>query len=186
MPNGAIVVINHRMHEDDLPGRLLAHQAAGGDSWEVVELPAISATNEALWPEAFSALYQQQPAPEEGDYFKAEWLRPYDKAPPRLTLRIYGASDYAVTADGGDYTVHIVVGINPEWRMYVLGRSSGARSSYCRLIPEPFKKKASAVLPSSEAVRLGEFANSKPPAVNPARNTVANATNNNPSRRVSG
>jgi hypothetical protein len=31
-----------------------------------------------------------------------------------------GASDYAVTADGGDYTVHVVVGIDPEWRMYVL------------------------------------------------------------------
>jgi len=25
-----------------------------------------------------------------------------------------------VTADGGDYTVHIVVGIDPEWRMCVL------------------------------------------------------------------
>src|SRR6185312_5699268 len=113
MPNGAIVVINHRMHEDDLSGRLLAQQAAGGDKWEVVELPAISETNEALWPEAypidalhrirqntparfFSALYQQQPAPEEGDYFKAEWLRPYDRAPSRETLKIHGASDYAV------------------------------------------------------------------------------------------
>jgi predicted phage terminase large subunit-like protein len=137
MPNGAIVVINHRMHEDDLSGRLLAQQAAGGDKWEVVELPAISETNEALWPEAypidalhrtrkntparfFSALYQQQPAPEEGDYFKAEWLRPYDKAPSRETLRIYGASDMAVTANGGDFTVHIVVGVDPDWRIYVL------------------------------------------------------------------
>jgi hypothetical protein len=42
MPGGAIVVINHRMHEDDLCGRLLAQQAAGGDTWEVVELPAIN------------------------------------------------------------------------------------------------------------------------------------------------
>ena len=31
MPGGAIVVISHRMHEDDLAGRLLAQQAAGGD-----------------------------------------------------------------------------------------------------------------------------------------------------------
>jgi predicted phage terminase large subunit-like protein len=36
------------------------------------------------------------------------------------TLKVYGASDYAVTADGGDYTVHIVIGIDPQWRMYVL------------------------------------------------------------------
>ena len=41
MPGGKIIVINHRMHEDDLCGQLLAQQAAGGDTWEVVELPAI-------------------------------------------------------------------------------------------------------------------------------------------------
>jgi hypothetical protein len=80
MPGGAIILINHRMHEDDLAGRLLAQQAAGGDRWEVVELPAISDDGAALWPQAYpiealarirlntqarfwSALYQQRPAP---------------------------------------------------------------------------------------------------------------------------
>jgi predicted phage terminase large subunit-like protein len=137
MPGGSIVVINHRMHEDDLCGRLLAQQAAGGDRWEVVELPAINEAGEALWPDAYpiealerirknsqarfwAALYQQRPAPEEGDYFKSDWLRPYEKPPARETLRVYGGSDYAVTADGGDYTVHAVVGIDPENRMYLL------------------------------------------------------------------
>ena len=57
---------------------------------------------------------------EEGDYFKAEWLRPYDKAPPRETLRIYGASDMRRDRERGDFTVHIVVGVDPEWRIYVL------------------------------------------------------------------
>ena len=137
MPGGAIVVINHRMHEDDLAGRLLTQQAAGGDRWEVVELPAIDDNGMALWPEAYpiaalerirlntqprfwSALYQQRPAPEEGDYFKANWLRSYDKAPPRETLTIYGASDYAVTEGAGDYSVHIIVGVDPEARIYLL------------------------------------------------------------------
>jgi predicted phage terminase large subunit-like protein len=137
MPGGSIVVINHRMHEDDLCGRLLAQQAAGGDKWEVVELPAINEEGEALWSDAYpiealerirknsqprfwSALYQQRPAPEEGDYFKSDWLRPYEKAPARETLRVYGGSDYAVTSDGGDYTVHAVVGLDPEGRMYLL------------------------------------------------------------------
>ena len=75
---GAIVLINHRMHQDDLSGRLLAQQAAGGDRWEVVELKAISTSGEALWPgkfdaaalerikrnitpQDFAALYQQEP-----------------------------------------------------------------------------------------------------------------------------
>jgi predicted phage terminase large subunit-like protein len=136
-PGGAIVVINHRMHEDDLSGRLLAQQAAGGDQWTVIELPAINAMGEALWPEAYplsalerirtntqarfwSALYQQRPAPEEGDLFKCEWLKPYDIVPARDTLQVYGGSDYAVTADGGDYTAHCVVGLDPDGRMYLL------------------------------------------------------------------
>lgn len=136
MPGGAIVVINHRMHEDDLSGQLLAQQASGGDKWEVVELPAIE-NGKALWPEAYpvqalerirkntqarywSALYLQNPTPDTGTYFKAEWLRPYDKAPARETLTVYGASDYATTAGGGDYTVHVVVGIDPEDRIYLL------------------------------------------------------------------
>lgn len=158
MPGGAIVVINHRMHEDDLSGQLLAQQAAGGDRWEVVELPAIS-NGEALWPDAYplealnrirlntqarfwSALYLQRPAPEEGDYFKADWLRPYDEAPARSTLRIYGGSDYAVTADGGDFTCHVVIGVDPEGRMYLLDlwrRQSSSDiwiESFCDLVKE--------------------------------------------------
>jgi len=159
MPGGSIVVINHRMHEDDLCGRLLAQQAAGGDTWEVVELPAINEAGEALWPDAYplpalerirknsqarfwSALYQQRPAPEDGDYFKVDWLKPYDHAPDRKTMRIYGGSDYAVTADGGDFTVHAVVGVDPEGRMYLLDlwrgqtASDGWIEAFCDLVKE--------------------------------------------------
>lgn len=115
-----------------------------GNMWEVICIPAQAyrkddplgrEAGEYIWPEWFpedhwatfkrnartwSALYQQRPAPEEGDYFKAEWLRPYDKAPDPKTLRVYGGSDYAVTADGGDFTCHVVVGLDPEGRMYLL------------------------------------------------------------------
>jgi len=41
-------------------------------------------------PMMWSALYQQRPAPEEGDYFKAAWLKACDKLPARETMRIYG------------------------------------------------------------------------------------------------
>jgi predicted phage terminase large subunit-like protein len=159
MPGGAIVVINHRMHEDDLCGRLLAQQAAGGDQWEVVELPAINEQGEALWPDAYpvealdrirrnsqarfwSALYMQNPTPDEGDYFKSDWLRPYDKQPHLDTLRVYGGSDYAVTMDGGDFTCHAVVGLDPEGRMYLLDlwRKQSASDewieSFCDLVKQ--------------------------------------------------
>lgn len=134
---GAVVLIATRWHEADLAGRLLAQQGAGGDRWHVVELPAIDAVGEALWPERFpldalerirtaigprdwSALYQGRPAPEEGEYFRRAWLRPYSAAPLRATMRTYGASDYAVTKHGGDYTVHIVIGVDPAGDLYLL------------------------------------------------------------------
>lgn len=135
MPGGAIVLINHRMHEEDLSGMLLHQQAAGGDKWEVVELPAIDERGDALWPEAYplealerirtnsqarfwSALYQQKPSPDEGDYFRAEWLNPY--VVPPAGLKIYGASDFAVTSEGGDYTVHVIVGVSESRKLYLL------------------------------------------------------------------
>jgi len=58
-----------------------------------------------------------------GDFFKREWFRRYETQPKHL--RIYGASDYAVTADGGDYTEHGVFGICPEGNLYLLDWWSG-------------------------------------------------------------
>ncbi len=142
VPGAREVLIQTRWHEDDLAGRALNHS-----DWHVISLPAIAEDNdllgravgEPLWAEGdygygdqllelrkntpartWSALYQQRPAPEEGDFFNVEWLKPYDIAPDPKTMRIYGASDYAVTKDGGDWTVHVVVGIDPEGRMYLL------------------------------------------------------------------
>lgn len=138
-PSAAVILIQTRWHEDDLAGRLLAEE---GDRWRVVSLPMEAGLDdplgrdpgEALWPEWFtaemradakrdtrlwSALYQQQPTPDEGDYFKAEWFRTASQ-PDRDQMRIYGASDYAVTAAGGDYTVHVVVGLDPDGRLHLL------------------------------------------------------------------
>ena len=154
----------------DLAGRLLEEMERGGDRWEVLSLPAEAEPNdplgrevgEMLWdgdpnygygeffrhekatqlPRNWSALYQQKPTPDTGDYFKAEWLKPYDKAPARATLTTYGASDYAVTDAGGDYTVHLVVGIDPEDNIYLLDlwreQSSPDKwvESFCDLVNE--------------------------------------------------
>jgi predicted phage terminase large subunit-like protein len=164
-PGGRIVLIQTRWHEDDLAGRLLADMQAGGDRWEVISLPALAeaddplgrAVGQPLWPEwedeanlerkrravgarDWSALYQQRPAPEEGDYFKKEWLKPYDIAPDPKLMRIYGGSDYAVTANGGDFTCHVVVGLDPDGRMYLLDlwRKQAASDewveAFCKLV----------------------------------------------------
>lgn len=115
-----------------------------GETWEVICIPAKCnrlddplgrEIGDYIWPEWFppehwrpferqprtwSALFQQAPSPDTGDYFKREWIIPVDVIPPKSEMMIYGGSDYAVTANGGDYTVHAVIGIAHDGRMYLL------------------------------------------------------------------
>jgi predicted phage terminase large subunit-like protein len=140
-PDGAIILIQTRWHEDDLAGRILSQEA---DRWTVIKIPMEAedqddplhrAPGERLWPEWFtnemvneakrdsrvwSALYQQRPTPEGGNYFRREWLRPIATLPPRRDLNVYGASDYAVTSSGGDFTVHVIIGMDENSDLYLL------------------------------------------------------------------
>ena len=103
-----------------------------GNTWRVVCLQAECQTasdplkrtiGTMLWPEWFddrhwsqfrlnrrtwSSLYQQRPAPDEGILFRQADMAHYEKLPDGL--RIIGASDYAATPDGGDWTEHGVCG----------------------------------------------------------------------------
>jgi len=140
MPGGAIVLIQTRWHEDDLAGRLLEE---GGDTWDVLELPALNEQGEALWPEWYpvealqriknavgprewSALYQQQPQPDDGTFFQREWFKEWTTLPP---VRYYGTSDYAVTDGGGDYTVHTIWGIDSQGDVYRVDQWRGQTTS---------------------------------------------------------
>ena len=149
----AIVVVQTRWHSDDLSGRLLEEMKTEGDQWEILHLPAIDDDGQPLWPEkygvdilerrrravgprAWQSLFQGDPTPDEGTYFKREWVRYYDKhdlwrdtnrldaegnlVQRRLEMKTYGASDYAVTEGDGDYTVHVVVGVTEDDDIYVL------------------------------------------------------------------
>lgn len=131
MPGARIVLIQTRWHSDDLAGWLLREQAH--EDWEVLSLPAINEAGEALWPGQYpldallrikasigdrdwQALYQQSPTNDEGGYFKRSWLREWERLPARLAY--YGSSDYAVTGDGGDFTVHRIWGVDPAGGLY--------------------------------------------------------------------
>ncbi len=104
--------------------------------------PLGRAVGERLWPEWFTdemvtqakrdvrswnALYQQQPASEEGDFFKREWFVEYLKAPQQL--QVYGAADFAVTDSGGDYTELGIFGADPAGNLFVLDWWRGQTSS---------------------------------------------------------
>jgi len=140
-PNASVILIQTRWHEDDLAGRILSEE---GDRWRVVSLPMEATSHDdplgrslgqPLWPDWFtddmrsdakrdsrvwSALYQQQPTPDEGGLFRREWFVPVTSIPDRDSLMVYGGSDYAVTSRGGDYTVHCVVGLDPDGELYLL------------------------------------------------------------------
>jgi len=103
-PGGNILLIVTRWHEDDLAGRLLAAAKADphADQWTVLTLPAVAEKpvaaydprqpGEVLWPVRWDAaemrrkravvgerdwasLYQQRPAPDEGEIFKRQQWR---------------------------------------------------------------------------------------------------------------
>lgn len=136
-PVGKILPLKWNGESGDMLGQ-------DGRMWRVICIPAQAdrtddplgrEIGEYLWPEWFgedhwvpfkrhsrtwNSLYQGKPTPGEGNYFKSAWLHKVEKLPAKETLRVYGGSDYAVTDDGGDYTVHAVVGICPENHMYLL------------------------------------------------------------------
>lgn len=129
-----IIIIMQRLHEEDMSGFVLAGKM--GEDFHHLKIPALDENENPLWaykhtkdelirmrtvdPYGFSGQYMQEPSPLDGEYFKRDWIRWYDKAPAKTTLRMYGGSDYAVTADGGDYTVHGIVGVDPNDDIYVL------------------------------------------------------------------
>lgn len=147
-PGGRIVIILTRWHDDDLVGRCLEREKFGGDKWRVVDLKAVCEDPEsdplhrhkgrALWPSWFpepvldrikrnigerewSALYQQKPSPDEGIYFKRAWFDRYESRPPNDELRIYGASDWALTEDEtNDPLVHMVWGVDQNEELWAL------------------------------------------------------------------
>lgn len=108
--NGVIIIIQQRLHPEDLVGHVLAK----GGGWVHLDLPAIAeepqtiaigpgevhrrTVGEALHPareprevldeikaaigsRAFAASYQQQPIPLEGNLVRWSWVRTYDQAP---------------------------------------------------------------------------------------------------------
>ena len=152
-PGGGVLLILTRWHDDDLAGRLLKKMAEGeGDEWVVVEYPAQAVTDElfrkageplhaerydnealerikrAVGPRDWQALYQQNPTPEDGDYFNKDmfqWYGPQD-IPPYSEMNFYTAWDFAIgEKEQNDYSVGITVGVDKHDRTFVVDVQRG-------------------------------------------------------------
>jgi hypothetical protein len=139
--NTPIIIIMQRLHEDDMAGFVLG----GGMEEEFyhLNLPACDMeTKTSLWPAkhsfdelmkmreadhtVFQAQYMQDPTPDQGTFFLAEWFEGrrfrLGEEPTRLVK--YGAGDYAVTADAGDWTEQAIGGFDIKEDLYFLDWSS--------------------------------------------------------------
>ncbi len=154
-PGAGVILVMTRWHEDDLAGRFLQSE---DEHWEILNFPAICEVEgpdelgrkkgDALWPAMypcdvlettrkvqgnywFGAMYQQHPAPAEGNLFKKENWRYYDRDVESgiLTLHLdngdrifdpgYGITFQTVDCAGSskessDYTVVSTWCITPE------------------------------------------------------------------------
>lgn len=130
--HGAVLVVLTRWHESDLAGRLIESNTG----WREVTFPAIAEQDEEfrkigdpLWPDKYplekmmeikaqigmrdwASLYQQRPAPADGDIFKSEWFRYYDQHPKDLL-----SSSYELQ------------GVFQSWDTAVSARKTSARSA---------------------------------------------------------
>ena len=126
---GAIVIVQQRVHVEDLTGFVLGQS----DEWDVCNLPAIAycdedipvwaershhrKAGEALSPErepldvleslklqigsdAFSAQYQQSPAPPGGAMIKRHWVVRYSELPP-ASERLFTLQSWDTASKGG-------------------------------------------------------------------------------------
>jgi predicted phage terminase large subunit-like protein len=69
----------------------------------------------------FESLYMGRPSPEEGSYFKSDYLKEYDRGDLPKRLRYYGASDHAVSKkQNRDLSCLGCVGIDENDEIWVL------------------------------------------------------------------
>jgi predicted phage terminase large subunit-like protein len=127
----------HPEHDEELAADFHYENIEAIVEDEIMAMTLGMEPGEALWPErfpldllqkrrrrapkVFSALYQGHPTPDDGDFFNKEMIQFYtpDQIPPRL--RIYAASDHAVTEkQENDETVALVAGVDELGDIYLL------------------------------------------------------------------
>ena len=129
-PGGSIVVVMTRWAKRDLTGRILQSMIdKDGETWEVINFPAILPSGNPLWPEFWSlaelealqlelpaskwnAQYQQSPTSEEGAIVKREWWREWkEDKPPRCEFVIQSWDTAFTKSERSDYSACTTWGV---------------------------------------------------------------------------
>lgn len=131
-PDGRVVYIGTRWHEDDLPGHIM-----GQKGWKVIHIPALDENEKSYWPEewpterllavksedemgsdAFNCQYQGMPVAPGGNIFR--WFKEYTELPElRATVQFW---DTAFSAkQQADYSACTTWGYGKDGLIYCLG-----------------------------------------------------------------
>ena len=137
---GAIIIVMQRLHEDDLVGHVLPKEAwevlsipaieiedqeyrTGPEPWEVYQRQqgellyaerepqeVLDQARRNLGSMNFSAQYQQNPMPADGNVIKREWLRYYEAA-PHFDVIMVSWDTASTLEETADYSVGTVWGL---------------------------------------------------------------------------
>ena len=129
-PGGAILIVATRWSKRDLIGRVLKDAVErGGESWEVIEFPAILPSGKMLWPEfwpeeemlalkqelpnsKWMAQYQQNPTSEASAIVKREWWQTWDKdVPPKCEFILQSWDTAFEKTNRADYSACTTWGV---------------------------------------------------------------------------
>jgi predicted phage terminase large subunit-like protein len=139
--NGAIVIVMQRLHQDDLVGHVLdkedwevlsipaiapedqtyrigegargVHHRRAGEVLHPQREPEawLEAARRNLGTLNFSAQYQQNPMPAEGNAIKRDWIRYYDRKPEEFELTIASWDTASTLGESSDWSVGTVWGV---------------------------------------------------------------------------
>ena len=129
-PGGAIVVVMTRWSLRDLTGKILKSSIErDGDSWDVINFPAILPNEKPLWPafwplqellalkeelpvSKWNAQYQQSPTSEEGALVKREWWKLWEgDRPPQCDFIIQSWDTAFTKTERSDYSACTTWGV---------------------------------------------------------------------------
>lgn len=136
--NTPIVIILQRLHEEDMAGFVLNNGI--GEKFYHLNLPSIvnfgRSDERSLWPSkhsleelktmmladrsTFMAQHMQDPTPEEGTFFNISKIKRYRMGDEPTRLVKYGAGDFAVTENDGDYTELGIAGFDHKDDLWLL------------------------------------------------------------------
>lgn len=135
-----IILIQQRLHQDDLAGYLLS--GGNGEDWHHLNIPAINDDGEALWPfkldidtlkrmessdpYTFASQYMQAPSPKGGGIFKENWLQWYvSHNIPEFKYTFITADTAQKTKERNDYSVLQHWGFSKDNKLYLLNMKRG-------------------------------------------------------------